>query len=156
MINLDRIEQQPLMTDPCDWAFVNDLFAHDGAAALASAFPRDKFKTVTGYDGEKGYEYEARSLIGMGGRAVSHAEGLSPAWLELAADLLSPGYRRAMTRLTGCDLATVPMEVNVFHYGPGAWLGPHVDLEDKIVTHVLYFNTEWNAADGGCLSILRS
>ena len=61
-----------------------------------------------------------------------------------------------MTRLTGCDLATVPMEVNVFHYGPGAWLGPHVDLEDKIVTHVLYFNTEWNAADGGCLSILRS
>jgi Rps23 Pro-64 3,4-dihydroxylase Tpa1-like proline 4-hydroxylase len=44
----------------------------------------------------------------------------------------------------------------VFHYGPGAWLGPHVDLADKIVTHVLYFNGEWDPADGGCLEILRS
>jgi Rps23 Pro-64 3,4-dihydroxylase Tpa1-like proline 4-hydroxylase len=61
-----------------------------------------------------------------------------------------------MTTLTGCDLTRAPMEVNVFHYGPGAQLGPHPDLPDKIVTHVLYFNRSWNPADGGCLSILRS
>jgi Rps23 Pro-64 3,4-dihydroxylase Tpa1-like proline 4-hydroxylase len=48
------------------------------------------------------------------------------------------------------------MEVNVFHYGPGSWLGPHVDLEDKIVSHIFYFNESWNEADGGSLSILRS
>jgi len=42
------------------------------------------------------------------------------------------------------------------HYGPGAWHGPHVDLADKIVTHVLYFNPTWNIANGGCLNILRS
>ena len=42
------------------------------------------------------------------------------------------------------------------HYGPGAWLGPHLDLKDKIVTHVLYFNQTWNQADGGCLNILNS
>ena len=40
--------------------------------------------------------------------------------------------------------------------GKAAWLGPHVDLPDKIVTHVLYFNSEWNPEEGGCLAILGS
>jgi hypothetical protein len=62
----------------------------------------------------------------------------------------------AMSRLTGIDLSKLRMEVNAFHYGPGAWRGPHVDLPNKIVTHVLYFNPSWNIADGGCLKILRS
>jgi hypothetical protein len=48
------------------------------------------------------------------------------------------------------------MEVNLFHYGPGAWLGPHLDLKEKITTHVLYFNRTWEPKSGGCLRILRS
>lgn len=144
------------MTHPYNWAFVNGLFIPEDAAALASTFPRDNFKTVAGYDGEKGYEYEARSLIHMGSEAPSHADQLSPSWRGLAADLLSPDYRRAMTHLTGCDLTHVPVEVNVFHYGRGAWLGPHVDLKDKIVTHILYFNEAWDKKDGGCLTVLQS
>ena len=81
---------------------------------------------------------------------------LSPSWRALADDLLSSWYRAAMTKLTGLDLRSLPVEVNVFHYGPGAWLGPHLDLKDKLVTHVLYFNDTWNESDGGCLHILRS
>lgn len=156
MINIDRIEREELATQPYHWAFVNDLFTPEDAAALVASFPRDNFKTVAGYDGEKGYEYEARSLIDMGATVASHAKELSDAWSQLAADLLSPAYRQAMTHLTRCDLTVVPMEVNVFHYGPGAWLGPHVDLKDKIVTHVLYFNEDWNRRDGGCLNVLSS
>jgi SM-20-related protein len=156
MIDLTRIEQQKLETQPYEWAFVNGLFApHDGAALIAS-YPREHFKTLSGSDGEKSWEYEARSLIGMAANTPSHAEELSPAWRQLADDLLSPAYRAAMTRLTGRDLTTVAMEVNVFHFGPGSWLGPHVDLKDKIVTHVFYFNESWNKVDGGCLTILRS
>src|SRR5204863_9356245 len=48
------------------------------------------------------------------------------------------------------------MEVNAVHYGPGARLGPHLDLREKIATQVLYFNETWNAEDGGCINILRS
>jgi SM-20-related protein len=48
------------------------------------------------------------------------------------------------------------MEVNVVHYGPGAWLGPHLDLKEKIVTHVRYCNDAWDPQLGGCLNILRS
>jgi Rps23 Pro-64 3,4-dihydroxylase Tpa1-like proline 4-hydroxylase len=156
MIDLTRIEQQTLAFDPYEWAFVNGLFTPNDAEALAASYPRDNFKTVKGYDGEKGYEYEARSLISMGSSATSYAEGLSAAWQQLARELLLRAYRAAMTKLTGCDLTGLPIEVNVFHYTPGSWLGPHVDLKNKVVTHVFYFNQTWNKADGGCLTILRS
>ena len=156
MIDLTRFERQTLKADPYEWAFVDGLFTPADAAALASTYPRDNFKTLAGYDGEKGYEYEGRSLIGMGAKTTSHVEGLSPVWQQLAAHLLSPAYRAAMTKLTGRDLTSAPVEVNVFHYTPGSWLGPHLDLKTKIVTHVLYFNNTWNIDDGGCLAILRS
>jgi hypothetical protein len=70
-------------------------------------------------------------------------------------DFLSLEYRNALSALTGCDLSDLPLEVNIFHYGPGASLGAHADLPDKVVTHVLYFNDTWDPDNGGCLSILR-
>lgn len=155
MIDLNRISRQRLQTQPYSWAAIDKLFAPDDAAALAESFPCDHYKTVL-YYGERDYEYEARGLIGMGAGIVTFPEELSEAWLTLAHDMLSPAYRIALSQLTGLDLTAAPMEVNVFHYGPGANLGPHPDLEDKIVTHILYFNQSWNRKDGGCLNILRS
>ena len=76
---------------------------------------------MTGYDGEKGYQYEARSLIAMGATSPAHAQSLSPAWRQLAEDLLSVEYREAMSHLTGIDLTPLPIEANVFHYGRRAY-----------------------------------
>jgi SM-20-related protein len=157
VIDLTRIDAQTLSTEPYSWAFIGELFSPSDAAALVESYPEDSFKTLIGSDGEKGWEYEARSLIHMGASAPSHPENLSREWQQLADDLVSPGYREAMSRLTGLDLTASPIEVNVFHYGPGAWMGPHKDLADKIVTHILYFNEEdWDPGTGGCLAILRS
>jgi hypothetical protein len=156
LINLERIRQHQLATDPYRWAAINDLFNPDDAAELAATYPCDHFKLVAAYGGEKDYEYEARSLIGMGAGVITYPDDLSDAWRVLATDLLSAEYRQAMTALTGCDLSRTLMEVNVFHFGPGGSLGAHCDLPEKLVTHVLYFNRSWNSADGGCLSILRS
>jgi len=156
MIDFGRFNPELLSTNPYRWAFIDRLFSSSDAADLVKTFPADHFKTVKGYDGEKGYEYEARALIAMGAGEASRPEFLSPAWRRLAEDLLSPAYRETMAELTGVELAELPIEVNVFHYGRSAWLGPHVDLEDKIVTHVLYFNEAWDEGDGGCLTILRS
>jgi len=156
MINLARIEQEIMKTEPFQWAFVNNLFDPQDADALASSYPSDHFKTVAGNDGEKTYEYEARSLIRMGASTPSYPEKLSPAWRQLASDLLSPAYRAAVTKITGLDVTNAPLEVNIFHYTPGAWLGPHLDLKTKIITHVLYFNKTWNMEDGGCFTVLNS
>jgi len=156
MIDLTRFVPQTLSSEPYQWASIDQLFSPADAQALVQTFPRDHFKTVQGYDGEKGYQYEARSLISMGAEAPTREKDLSPAWRGLAKELLSPAYREAMSRLSGVELANMPMEVNVFHYGKSAWLGPHVDLVDKAVTHVFYFNEAWDETDGGCLTILGS
>lgn len=156
VIDLQRIANGALQTDPYQWATVDGLYSARDAAALADTFPTDHYKRVEAYGGEKDYAYDARLLIGMGANEVAHREHLSDAWRRLADALLAPAYRNAVAALTGCDLSEAKLEVNVFHYGPGASLGAHPDLPDKLVTHVLYFNHAWNPADGGCLTILRS
>jgi SM-20-related protein len=156
MMDLDRISRHPLESEPYRWAVIDGLFSSRDAAALAATFPRDHFKRLADYGGEKDFEYESRKLIGMGEQEISGPEGLSSAWRALASDFLSPAYRESMSALTGFDLRTAALEVNVFHYPPGGSLGAHPDLRDKIVTHVLYFNASWNDEDGGCLTILRS
>lgn len=156
MIDWSRFAQQSLQTHPYQWAVIDRLYAPEDAAALAKTFPRDHFKRLSDYGGEKDFEYESRELIGMGASSVSRADRLSNSWQAMANDLLSREYRAAMSALIGVDLGDAPLEVNVFHYPPGGSLGPHPDLRDKIVTHVLYFNESWNDADGGCLTILGS
>jgi SM-20-related protein len=156
MIDLNRISTQQLETEPYRWAIINGLFSAGDAEALAATFPHDGFKRHSYYGGDKDSEYDARALVGMGEQSISGLEKLSSTWRALASDFLSTAYRAAISSLTGLDLSAVSLEVNVFHYPPGGLLGAHVDLCDKIVTHVIYFNHSWNDDEGGCLAILRS
>lgn len=156
MIDLNRVAAARLEMEPYRWAAIGDLFSPHDAAALAATFPRDHFKHLAGDDGEKEFEYEIRCLVRMGERSISRARQLSSAWQRLINDLLSPGYRSAMSSLTGLDLSAAPLEVNAFHYLPGTNHGAHPDHRSKMATHVIYFNESWSEGDGGCLMILRS
>jgi Rps23 Pro-64 3,4-dihydroxylase Tpa1-like proline 4-hydroxylase len=156
MIDVNRIAESRLESEPFRWAKIDRLFKPTDAARLAQTYPSDHYKLVRGYGGEKDYEYEARALIAMGADTIVHESHLSDEWRRLAEDFLSREYRDALSALTGRDLSASPLEVNVFHYGPGASLGAHADLPDKVVTHVLYFNDSWDPRNGGCLSILRA
>jgi SM-20-related protein len=156
MIDLSRMARAHLETEPYRWAAIDQLFSRADAAALAATFPRDHFKRLAGRDSLKEFEYEIRCLIRMGEQSVSKVRHLSSAWQGLANELLSPAYRAAMSSLTGFDLSTAPLEVNVFHYPPGGSQGAHPDHSSKIVTHIIYFNESWNDDDGGCLTVLRS
>jgi len=156
LLELGRLNQVPLCAEPYRWAFIDKLFSPINAARLAETFPKDKVKKVAGSDGEKGYQYFTRSLVQMGASQASNPEGLSDVWTGLTRDLLSPAYRQTISRITGLDLSDALLEVNVFHYGPDCWLGPHLDLKEKLVTHVLYFNQAWNRDYGGYLKVLGS
>ncbi|MDP8981957.1 MAG: hypothetical protein M3O35_15345 [Acidobacteriota bacterium] len=156
IINLEAIRNHRLETVPCRWATIGNLFDPESARRLTATYPREGFKLVAGRNGEKSFQRQARSLIRMGADAAADPDDLSEAWRTLAADLLSPEYRAAMSALTGHNLADALLEVNFFHDGPDCCLGAHQDLPDKLVTHVLYFNRSWNTSDGGCLAILRS
>jgi Rps23 Pro-64 3,4-dihydroxylase Tpa1-like proline 4-hydroxylase len=156
MLNISRIQETQLESVPYSWAVIDRLYSPKNAQELAATYPRDHFKTMIGYDDEKEWKYEVRSLTAMGADSPAFGEHLSPAWRQLAADLVSLEYRCAVSQLTGLDLLTAPIEANVFHYGAGSWQGPHKDLPAKRVTHVLYFNEQWREQDGGHLRILHS
>jgi hypothetical protein len=156
MLDLNRIATARLESAPFPWAQIDGLFSPGDAEALARSYPRDHFKTLANRGGEKDYDYDARSLIRHGSDSLTFEADLSDAWRRLGRQILSREYRDAMSRLTSIDLSAAPLEVNVSHYGPGASLGPHPDLADKVVTHILYFNREWRSEDGGCLQILAS
>ncbi|WP_165356613.1 polysaccharide pyruvyl transferase family protein [Sphingosinicella sp. BN140058] len=156
ILDIAAIETAAIATQPYRWAHIENLFAPEDARTLAEAFPSDSFRRVAGNDGEKSYQYLSRSLVHMGASEITRPERLHPAWRALLGDLLSRRYREALSEATGLDLGKAPMEINAIHFGAGAWLGPHVDLKDKIATHILYFNEDWDSADGGCLQVLRS
>jgi hypothetical protein len=155
ILDVDRIRAAVLGDTPFRWGVVDGLYEARDRQTLVDTYPVEPFATIEGYDGEKGYVYEARCLVAMGGTAPWRPDQLSEAWLRLATDLCSREYRAAMSAITGLELDDLVMEVNLFHYGPGAWLGPHVDLPEKVVTHVLYFNDDWDPHVGGCLQVLR-
>jgi hypothetical protein len=155
MIDFGAFDDTTMESDPFPWAVVSGLFGLEDARRLVDDYPMKSFRTIEAYGGEKDYKYDVRNVVAMD-NSVSHLDDLSEPWRELAEDLRSPHYRESLTALTGVDLAGLVMEANVYHYAPGAMLGPHCDLPEKVLVHVLYFNDDWEESMGGCLAILRS
>jgi len=62
MIDLDRIAQHQLESEPYHWAVIDRLFSAAAAGALADTFPHDRFKRHSYYGGDKDSEYEVRAL----------------------------------------------------------------------------------------------
>src|SRR5258706_11987457 len=137
MLNLNRISQAHLETEPYRWAAIDELFPPEDAAAPAATFPSDHFKYLADYNSEKKFEYDVRCLIRMGEQSISRVERLSSAWRALANELLSPAYRSAISSLTGLDLAEARLEVNVFHYPPGGPPGAHPYHRDNLAHHII-------------------
>jgi SM-20-related protein len=156
MLNISRISGATMAVDPYPWTGIDDIFCREHAEGLESSLPRTGFKPFVAYDGEKAYAYQARPLISLGAASPTDAGELSTEWRTLLMEVLSPDYRSAMSQLTGLDLSTARLEANLTAYGPGHFQGPHVDREQKLVTHVIYLSQNWLPTDGGSLLILRS
>jgi Rps23 Pro-64 3,4-dihydroxylase Tpa1-like proline 4-hydroxylase len=155
---IETIYENKINSSPFKWAFINNLFSTEDADKLSDSYPDDQenFKPIDGYDGEKSYLYTARSMVNMGKRVITNQSNLSPEWQQFMDIFLSKEYARAISDLIGIDVTGAAIEINAFNYNPGSWMGPHVDLKDKIVTHILYFNRNWDMQNGGNFSILNS
>src|SRR5258708_36628200 len=104
MSNWTGISQHGLEPEPYRWAVISGLYASADAAALAATFPRDHFKRLSDYGGEKDFEYESRELVAMGSGAISRPERLSKTCSTLAGNLLSPDNLAAVVALIGGGL----------------------------------------------------
>lgn len=145
-----------IRSEPFHWLATEpgELFDVATARSLADTFPVDGFvrRDTTGRPTGKTYRNCSRRLVEPGS---APAEDLPPQWRALLADLTGEAYRADVARLLGQRPAGA-VEIRLVRHEPGDWLGPHTDREEKLFSHIVYFNDGWRAEFGGCLEILDS
>jgi hypothetical protein len=156
VIDFDALASARLSDDPYKWALVDRAVEPGDALTLLERFPDSGYWQITGDDGEKRYTYAARPLVTLGASHAALVGPLDPAWQQVAADLVSPEYRRSLGHLIGRSLDDCLMEASVWRWDAAAHLGAHLDMDTKVVTHVFYFSHRWETDWGGCLRILNS
>ncbi|GGM48723.1 hypothetical protein GCM10012275_19590 [Longimycelium tulufanense] len=138
---------------PFPWYDVPDPFPSAVATQLRDVFPRDGFARVSRSAPDKSYDMWVRTLHPEADGTASDIPGL---WRDFVDYVVGDQYRDALSALTGFPLRSAPVEVNLWRYGAGCWLDPHVDKPEKLVTHIIYFNEDWLPEDGGHLVLLGS
>lgn len=156
MIDFEALATTQLRRDPYAWGLVEAAFDPVRAPALIDTFPTRDFWLIAGHDGEKSYTYDARPLVICGADRAPNLSPLSEPWQEVVDGLLSRRYRETLGQVIGQPLDDAVMEANIWRWPNSAHLGPHLDMQAKIVTQVFYLNAGWNAWWGGCLRILNS
>jgi hypothetical protein len=150
----DRRAAQP---EPYPWLSTapGELTSEVHAARLAASFPLERYvrREADERTSAKSYRNLSRPLVDEHGVVVDDA--LPDEWLDLVADLTSETYRDAVAGLLGQQPART-LELRLVQHAHGDWLGPHTDRQDKLFSHILYFNHGWVEEWGGCLEILAS
>lgn len=141
-------------TEPFVWAVVDSFAPPAVATRLAQTFPTDGFASSERSNGAPGHSksYRLESRILDVNDDVNHG----PDWHGFLAALRSGDYREAMSDAVGMNLRGLKLELSLWRYPPGGWLGPHTDKPDKVVTQVFNLNPGWRREWGGCLCILAS
>jgi hypothetical protein len=90
-----------------------------------------------------------------GRSTLVHEDSLAPIWRRFGEDLLSDAYRAAISELTQVDVSSAPLQAD-FEVGElGSWYHAHRDLGRRAVSHIFYFNPQWEAEWGGNLRLLE-
>ncbi len=155
-VDLTTLRRGRLHETPFRWAKGDGLLDEEAVQLLASSLPEEGFRQDERRHGDKPYRLRARVLTARGAPGPATEDVLSPAWVTFVQSLLAPSYREAVSDLTGVDLDASPLEITAWRYDADCWLAPHVDKEDKLLTHVLYLTPSWERGWGGTLLILNS
>ncbi|MEU3648045.1 2OG-Fe(II) oxygenase [Lentzea sp. NPDC034063] len=159
LIDWTAVRDGVLAEEPFGWCLIRDTFDPVTAAAIEEQFPSEGFVVTerpSGTPGAKGYRTHNLPLVTAGRLDERAASLLTPLWRALLDDLRSPEYRAAVTALTGRDVTGCELEIRAVRYPAGAWIDPHTDRADKVVTQTWYFNSDWCQEYRGQLLVLGS
>jgi hypothetical protein len=133
LINIDALRATPLQTDPFDFLVVPNFL---GAAALAQV----------------NRDYPAIDT------AANHSlENLSygTAFATLMDELCGPAMATVLGEKFDMDLPSMPTTVTVRKFCERTDGNIHTDHKSKVITVLVYFNEQWEHAEGQ-LRLLRS
>jgi hypothetical protein len=132
LLDLDRLQAEPLCRDPFDFVVVEDFVDRDELSLLVGDFP-----PVPGHG-----SFPVESLA------------CGPDFSRLVAALTGQALRRAVEEKFGLDLGGRPTMVTVRGRSDGKDGRIHTDSESKIITLLLYLNPAWERPEGR-LRLLR-
>ncbi|MFE4924869.1 2OG-Fe(II) oxygenase [Streptomyces sp. NPDC056661] len=152
----DRWRTRTARPYPYPWLSTapGELFGQEAAAQLAATFPDEGFVRRDEAHRREGKSYRNFSRPVVSGQGDEAENGfLTGLWADLVTDLRSPEYREWVAAALSQDPVD-EVELRLVRHAPGDWLGPHTDRDDKVFSHILYFNPGWRAEWGGCVEIL--
>ena len=132
ILDLDRLDTEPLCRDPFDFVVVEDFVRCEELAAVVADFPE-----IRGPG-----SYPADSLK------------YGPAFGRLLTALTGPVLRGAIEKKFGIDLDARPTMVTVRGRSDGKDGRIHTDSATKLITLLLYMNERWDE-EAGRLRLLR-
>ena len=133
-IDLDGFSGTPLERDPYDYVIVPGFLKSDSIGQIDADYPR----------------------IDTPGSFPLPELPAGPAFTRLVEELQGTPVRRAFSEKFDIDLNGRPTSVTVRGHCQEKDGRIHTDTESKIITVLIYMNTEAWAAHGGRLRILRS
>ncbi|MFE7277017.1 2OG-Fe(II) oxygenase [Streptomyces sp. NPDC057623] len=158
-VDLDALSCTTLNSSPFVWGTVRGMLREPALDRLVREFPDSGFTRTerpSGRPGEKGYRTDNLALVGDDGAVEEGFWELTPLWQDLVRTLMSAEYREAVGKLISRDVSRARLEIRAVRYSAGAWIDPHTDRTDKLVTQTWYFNSHWPAANQGQFQVLGS
>lgn len=137
---------------PFKWVQIEKCFESRVAIDLFNSFPRSKFNKSIGK--EKRYKHLERTIVD--GNTPCNNEDLSDVWLKLIKYFKSTNYKQMMEQKLNRSLSNSFLKVRLYRYEEGDWMNPHTDPPDRLTSHLIYLNPEWQEEYGGQLVILKS
>lgn len=144
-------------SEPYTWAVSEPgmLFDPTHEQELAENFPASGFARVTSQGSSRSDKVYSNFSSPIPSRVPLHDIGLAPIWQNLISDIRSESYTETISSILRQPLAS-NLEIRLVRHAGGDWLSPHTDRQDKLFSHVLYFNKDWQEEWGGCFQILGS
>ncbi len=138
---------------PFRWIYILDYLPEIFIKELISQFPKKLLEDIEGRQGH--YKLAEFTAVDQG-KPLPVVTSLSTTWRGMIELLMSSEYRAAIEDLTAVDLTGCLLKIRPSQYGPGNWMQPHTDKEDRVVTQIIYLTKTWHPEWGGALRILNS
>lgn len=132
MLDIERIRNGHLRTDPYPYTVIENVISEDFVAGVAADFPDIRYP---------------------GSLPVTEVDA-GPAFQALLAELNGADFRHVVAEKFAVDLNDKPIMTTVRGVMRDKDGRIHTDSKTKVITVLIYFNNDWKD-DGGYLRILR-
>ena len=154
LLDFNEIVQATHVSYPFPYSYSDHSFTNASIANhLSSTFPYTSVNVIRSNRFDKQYFLAGRTLMRDKQPIVPN---LPSAWRTLLAEPSSSKYRSVLSSHYDIDLFRYELEITLWSSPPGGFLSPHVDNEQKVLTHFIFLNPVWIPEWGGYFLVLRS